>query len=111
MAKHKLPPWLRSKEKSQSVSVGVSWYTEEEWQKVKAAATDADLFEATYSEWVAMVEESIKNMLVAGIIAEKVPIRADELLAWCLAHGKNNEAASRAQFVSEMGAKGHGSGT
>lgn len=41
-------------------------------------------------------------MRVAGIEPHKVLVKASELLAWCFAHAKVNNAASRAAFVSEQ---------
>ena len=107
MAKHKLPPWLQPKPQHRAVKVGVTWYTESEWHLVRAAATDAERFEETYADWVAMAEESTKNMLAAGVVAERVPITASELLAWCIAHGKQNNAGARAQFVSHLQSQRH----
>ena len=104
MSKHKLPPWLQPKQQRQVV-VGVTWYTEGQWRLVKAAATDSERFEETYAEWVAMVEDTTKNMLATGIVAERVNIVASELLRWCLAHGKPNSAASRAEYVSHVQAQ------
>ena len=82
-------------------AAGVSWYTESEWAKVKATAEDAERFEPTYVEWVAMVEEGMVKMRQAGIAPEKVLITADELLVWCRLTGKTNNGSNRAQFVSE----------
>jgi len=110
MPKHKLPPWLRPKIAPRQVEVDVGWYTEAEWALVKAAATDSERFEATYDEWVRMAEESLVKFLAAGIVAKKAYINANELLAWCLAHGKQNDAAARAQFVSEKASKRNASG-
>lgn len=85
-----------------AVQFSVGWYTEHEWAKVRAAAADAELFEATYAEWVEMAERSIADLRARGIIAAKLFLTADKLLAWCLAHGKPNNSASRAQFVSQQ---------
>lgn len=87
MPKHKLPPWLRPKPVTRMVRVGVGWYTQDQWQLVKASATDAERFEDSYAEWVAMADDSIRRMLAAGIVAERVPIIAADLLAWCLVPG------------------------
>ncbi len=106
MAKHKLPPWLRPKTQRQVV-VGVTWYTEDEWHLVKGAADDPERFEQTYADWLAMAEESSKSMLAAGIVARPITIVASELLAWCLAHGKPNNATSRAEYVSHVQAERH----
>ena len=45
-----------------------------------------------------------------GISAGKSYVKAEELLAWCLAHNKPNDGAARAQFVSMQGRKAHESG-
>lgn len=82
--------------------VGVGWYEEAEWAAVKAAAADPELFEPSYSEWVVMAEEALSGMRLSGIKPRKVQVRASELLAWCLAHAKINNSASRAEFVSEQ---------
>jgi hypothetical protein len=82
--------------------VGVGWYTEPEWASVKAAAADPELFEESFSEWVAMAEEALARMRVSGMEPRKVLVKSSELLAWCLAHAKVNNAPSRAEFVSEQ---------
>jgi histidine ammonia-lyase len=102
MAKKNLPPWLQPKPKPHPMRIGVTWYTAEQWLLVKAASTDAERFEETYEDWVAMAEEATKNMLATGIVSERVQVVASELLAWCLAHGKKNDAASRSEFVSHV---------
>ena len=101
MAAHKLPPWLRSKTQQPDVKVGIVWYTEDQWQLVKAAATDPERFEDSYADWVDMVEESTKSMLATGLLTHRVTVTASDLLAWCLAHGKENNASARAEFVSQ----------
>lgn len=83
------------------VVLGVSWYTEEEWAKVRAAATDPEKFEASYQEWLAMVESTISEMRTPGVTVEKCYIESAAFLAWCLAHGRPNDAAARAAYVAE----------
>jgi hypothetical protein len=108
--KNKLPPWLKPKVKSPPLKVGVGWYTAEEWQKVKASAKDPERLEATFEEWEAMAEESLAKLRAHGINAEKSYVIASELLAWCLATNRLNEAPSRAQFVSQQGLKAGAAG-
>ena len=104
-ATHKIPPWLKPKTVSSKLAVGVGWYTHENWTKVKAAATDPDRFEETYQEWIEMAEKALREIRLAGVNAEKFNINSEDLLAWCLAHDKANNAASRAEFVSQMGSQ------
>ena len=82
--------------------VGVGWYSEPEWSSVKAAAADPEVFEQSFDEWAAMAGETLARMRVAGIEPHKVLIESSELLAWCFAHAKANNAPSRAEFVSEQ---------
>ena len=100
MAKRKSPRWQRPKPQTRQVQIGVTWYTEDQWCLVKAASADSDRFEKTYEDWVAMAEEATKNMHAKGIATERVYVIASELLDWCLAHGKANDAESRSEFVS-----------
>jgi len=108
--KNKLPPWLQPRNPTKTMQVGVGWYTEAEWTKVKAAAADAERFEATYAQWVQMAEEALVNLQATGVFAERSYINASELLAWCLAHNRPNDGASRAEFVSEQARKNHEAG-
>jgi hypothetical protein len=84
------------------VQFSVGWYTEQEWAKVRAAAVDPELFESTYAQWVEMAEQSLIQMRAQGLNAEKSYVIADKLLSWCLARGKPNNGASRAEFVSQQ---------
>jgi hypothetical protein len=100
--KNKLPPWLRPKRETRAIHVGVGWYTAEEWAKVKSSAADPERFEETFAEWTVMAEQALEDIRRQGINVEKSFIVASELLAWCLATGKVNDASSRAEFVSQQ---------
>ena len=92
---------LGVKRKSQSPVVGVTWYTEDSWARVKATATDPERFEETFTEWNSMAVDALANIKRAGMNAVKFFIFHDELQSWCQLHNKPNNAASRAEFVSE----------
>ena len=98
----KLSERLRKK-KHQAVPlvVGVSWYNEAEWAHVKAASVDPERFEPSFVEWSVMAEQALVELKQRAVKPVKVFIVAQELLAWCLAHNKPNDAAARAEFVSE----------
>jgi hypothetical protein len=101
MKKTSLMDRLRAKKKARSSVVGVTWYTEEEWSKVKAAATDPERFEETYAEWTAMAIEAVADLKKVGVNTVNFFVTPNELLPWCLLHNKPNNAASRAEFVAE----------
>lgn len=101
MKKPSLIERLRAKNKARSTVVGVAWYTEENWGKVKAAAADPERFEETYAQWHAIAIEVVAELKKAGVNAVQFFVLPSELLAWCLIHNKPNNAASRAEFVAE----------
>lgn len=92
---------LRAKKSQRDdMVVGVAWYTEEQWARVKARAVNPALFEATYPEWVTMAEDALKEIRGAVGNPIKIYLDADELAAWCLVHGKQNDSSARAEFAS-----------
>ena len=101
MKKKSLIERLRAKKAAHSTVFGVTWYSAENWGRVKAAAADPERFEATFAEWQTMAEEAITDIRKTGVSPIKVFIAYEELLPWCLVHKKLNNAASRAEFVSE----------
>ena len=51
-----------------------------------------------------MAEEALLKFQADGLVASKVFIEANALLAWCLVHNTPNDASARARFVSGTGA-------
>ena len=98
MKKPSLLERLRAKKKTQSTVVGVTWYTEENWNKVKAAATDPERFEETYAEWSAMAHEAVADLKKTGVNAVKVLIISNEALLkfeWVEIARSRNDRAKR----------------
>lgn len=81
--------------------VGICWYTQDDWARVKETATDPDVFESTFTEWEAMAEVNLSYVLKAYPNAQKVLIDADEFLAWCHLRRRPNNSDARAEFVSD----------
>lgn len=82
--------------------LGVCWYTEESWSRIKSEAVDPERFEATYREWMVMAEDALQDLIAAGVHPVKVLDDADALRAWCESRDEPNNAASRAALVAEM---------
>ena len=74
--KNKVLPWPRPKTPPTTVLVGVGWYTEDEWAKVKASAVVARRFEATYAEWVEMAEQALAELRATDIAAYESYVKA-----------------------------------
>jgi hypothetical protein len=82
--------------------LGVCWYTEEEWIKIKLEAVDPERFEATYQDWESMANKALEELQQADLKPIKVVVLADELKQWCKIHGKENNTTSRSAFVAEL---------
>jgi hypothetical protein len=101
MRKPSLLERLRAKKRSQAILVGVTWYTEETWAQVKAAATDPERFEESFPEWKAMAILAVRELQRSGVSAVEIHIIPQEYFTWCALNSKLNNAESRAEFVSE----------
>jgi hypothetical protein len=81
---------------------GCAWYRAEQWERLREIAADRDELEASYDDWAAHAEESLRQMREAGIDAEKVVIDVEELLAWCQAQGCDVDGGARARYAAEV---------
>lgn len=102
MRKSSLPQRLKAKKRTQTMLAGMTWYTAETWAVVKASASDPERFENSFPEWEAMAISAIRELQRAGVRAVKFQIVPETFAAWCMLNNKLNEAASRAEFVSEQ---------
>ncbi len=102
MRKSSLPQRLRAKKRTRTMLAGMTWYTAETWAEVKASASDPERFENSFLQWEAMAISAIRELQRAGVRAVKFQIVPEEFSAWCTLNNKVNEAASRAEFVSEQ---------
>lgn len=101
MRKPTLYQSLKAKKRSQSMVVGVTWYTEETWAQVKATAVDPDCFEASFAEWKAMAVAARRQFQRSGVLALEYKIVPEEFAAWCAENGQENNSTARAEYVSE----------
>ena len=100
MRKPSLLERLRAKKHSPRPVIGVAWYDELNWAMVKATALDPYRFENSFAEWLTMATQTLANLKRSGTDAVPVPIIAAELIAWCRASRRQNDAAARAAFVA-----------
>jgi len=101
MKKPSLSQRLKAKNRSQSLVVGLTWYTEESWAQVKATATDPACFEDSFAQWKAMAVAARREFQRSGVRALEYQIDPEEFALWCVLNNQENNAASRAEYVSE----------
>lgn len=101
MKKATLHQRLKARNRSQLLIVGVTWYTEETWAQVKATATDPKCFEESFQRWKAMAIAARSEFQRSGVRAVECQIIPYDFFAWCVLNSQDNNATSRAEFVSE----------
>ena len=100
--KRKLPLRLVASKRQHDLIVGVVWYTASEWASTKANATDQEMFEETYEEWLQVAEEALKEFRTQGLKVQRSFITLENLLTWCIAKDKKNNAISRSEYVASL---------
>jgi hypothetical protein len=91
----------QSKKPGAGMAVGVAWYREADWPRIKELFPDADQLHDTYAEWLKFAEESMKRLARTGMTVEPVVIDIDDFLGWCLIHNRARDAKARTEYVTE----------
>jgi hypothetical protein len=82
--------------------VGVAWYAEAEWQRLREIAADPEVLETTYAEWRKVVDKTLRDLAAACVVAERVDVAVAELLQWCKREGCRVDASARSAFAAEL---------
>lgn len=90
------------KARNQHSNIGIVWYTETEWKKMKEISSDSERLENSFEEWEKMSEKVLRDMKATGLIGEKVFINTNEFSIWCKIHSLPVDASSRSRYVSEI---------
>lgn len=92
---------INAKRRTQSLVVGLTWYTPETWAQVKATALDPECFDESFEKWKASAVAARRNFQRSGVTALECQIVPEEFAVWCTQNGEENNSASRAEYVSQ----------
>jgi hypothetical protein len=81
--------------------VGIAWYREADWPRLRALFTDADELPRSYAEWHASAERLVAELDRGGLTAERVPLDPDAFASWCAAQGLAPDAQARSRYAGE----------
>jgi hypothetical protein len=101
MRKPTLYQSIKAKRRTQSLVIGVTWYTAESWAQVRATAVDPACFEDSFEKWKAMAVAARRNFQRSGVLALEYQIVPEEFFAWCAQNGQENNSTARGEYVSE----------
>jgi len=82
--------------------VALCWYQQDEWEKLKHNAADAEKLDDTYKEWKKNANDMIRFVRTAGRNVQKINIKIEALEAWCKTEGRENNSAARSHYATAM---------
>ncbi|MDD4930201.1 MAG: hypothetical protein PHP85_13115 [Gallionella sp.] len=74
---------------------------------MKATAADPECFEDSFVKWKAMAVLARREFQRSGVRAVECHIVPEAFFSWCTLNNQENNAASRAEFVSETLSAAH----
>lgn len=86
---------------SEAKLIGVAWFREDEWLKLREVVEDPKQLESSYEDWRTGAEKLMVDLLASGVQAEPVYVHVDELLDWCLENERPVNAQATSDYVAE----------
>lgn len=80
--------------------MGVCWYREEQWDRLKEIVSDPELFEDNYSQWRTDAEKSMNELRSMGHHPKKVLIDANAMQKWVNEQNRILDASARTEYVT-----------
>ena len=85
----------------QRVGIGIAWYRPEQWTMLRALASDPEVLEKTYAEWLNFAMKTMDELRKQGLLVRKIDVDVQELAAWCQSRDRVLDGEARANFVTE----------
>ena len=84
---------------------GLCWYEREDYPHILAVSADAAELPDTYDDWLRQAEQVCRLAEREARRVVRVPCKAEQLVAYCHATGKNVDSHCRAEFAAEGAAR------
>ena len=85
-----------------STHLGVAWYREDQWSRLRELASDTPEIEERYADWLRSAQETIATLEAEGITVEKVPIDVDAAADWASRRNRPFDGNARSVYVVEL---------
>ncbi len=89
-------------ERKNPIVVGLAWYAEGQWARLKELAADADKLEDSFDEWRLHATRLEADLKKKGVACERVCVDVDAMAAWCRGRGMRFDGEARADYVAEQ---------
>ena len=88
--------------KKAPLRIGVAWFDRQQWLRLAEVVPDRNELDDTFQQWERSAKKTLEDLEREGQLVEKVPIKIDELLAWCTLRGLRPSSEARSQYVLEL---------
>jgi hypothetical protein len=89
-----------------SACISLAWFSEKEWQKLKAIADGQDALDETYEDWLTNFERLERQLATAGHHAHRISLDVDKLTRWCKSRNRPLNSESRSAYAAALAQRG-----
>jgi hypothetical protein len=82
--------------------MGVAWYRESDWPRVKELFVDAEELHETYAEWLESAESVVRHLEQHGVAVSRYPMDLDHFVGWCVVRDYSLDSEARSEYVAAM---------
>lgn len=82
-------------------AIGMAWYREDEYPRLRKAMTDGHVLHLTYSEWLKAAKQGLKRYEQSGIRVIRADLKLGDFLTWCASLNIKPDSQARTRWGSE----------
>ena len=79
--------------------LGIAWYQENQWARLRDVSTDRDRLEPTFGEWLAVAQARYDALSKKETRVQKVHVDVEDMAAWCRQMGRTVDSEGRTAYV------------
>ena len=91
-----------AKNKDASAVVGIPWYSERSWKKMKEICDDQESFHDSYQVWLAHADKSVVLLTNRGKPFERLKIDPTSFAWWCENQSIRRDKESRRAYIQYL---------
>lgn len=82
-------------------AVGMSWYAEHEYPRVRQAMIDGHVLPTDYHRWLQLAEQNVRRIEQQGMRVIRAQMNLDHFIAWCAGLNIQPDANARMRWANE----------
>jgi len=89
-------------------AVGLAWYRQEDFARIKAMMSDAGKLHDTWADWHAAAQQTEDAYRGMGYTVVRALLIPEDFMAFCRLRGLDVNAQARTEFANSVAIKQHG---